>query len=179
MILPVNLTDFNYTIVNNSVRLTWQTASEHNTDRFEIERSTDGVNFNKIGTVASAGTSNTARDYNFPDNNPAAVNYYRLKQIDKDGNASYSKTLQVKLKGGNPLTIQPTIVTDLLRFQISLQAQDISGTQVYDISGKTILNFKGRSGYNEIDVSNLSAGNYLIRLQTTDGKAFSQRFIKQ
>ena len=170
---------FNYTLTNNGVRLQWQTASEFNSDKFEVEKSIEGVNFNKIGTVTSAGTSNTPRDYSFPDTNPAAINYYRIKQIDKDGKSSYSKVLQVKFKNGNPLTIQPTIVTDQLRVNIGLEQREIKGFQVYDISGRAVLNTAGRSGYNEIDVSHFSAGSYLIRLQTADGKAYSQRFVKQ
>ena len=179
VILPVSLSSFNYTLINNSVRLQWQTSSEANTDKFEVEKSTDGINFNKIGTVASAGNSNTPRDYSFSDINPAAINYYRIKQIDKDGKAVYSKILNVKFKSGNPLTIQPTIVTNQLRVNIGLEQREIKGFQVYDISGKAILNFTGRSGYNEINVSSFSAGSYLIRLQTADGKAYSQRFVKQ
>ncbi|MEO7983617.1 MAG: hypothetical protein ABI688_06020 [Bacteroidota bacterium] len=86
-------------VTNNGVQLQWQIAAELNTERFEIERSADGVNFTKIGTVASSGSSNTTKDYSFPDNSPATVNYYRIKQIDKDGKVNYSKTLSVKFKG--------------------------------------------------------------------------------
>ena len=96
-----------------------------------------------------------------------------------DGKANYSKTLQVKLKGANPLTLQPRVVTDQLRVNIELEQLEIKGFQVFDISGEVVLNAAGRSGYNEIDVSNFSSGSYLIRLQTADGTAYSQRFVKQ
>ncbi len=179
VVLPLEIHSFNYIVKNNSVHLQWQTASEYNTDKFEIEKSTDGANFNKVGTVASAGISNTAKDYYFPDANPAAINYYRIKQIDKDGKSSYSKTIPVKFKGGNPLSIQPNIVTNQLRVNIGLQQQEKGHIQVYDISGKAVLNFTGRSGYNEINVSGFSAGSYFIRLQTRTGESFTGRFIKQ
>jgi len=179
LILPVSITAFEYTLLNNSVNLNWQTASEFNTDRFEVERSTDGINFNQIGIVRSAGTSNTPKDYSLLGTNPATVNYYRIKQIDIDGKANYSKTLLVKLKGANPLTLQPTIVTNQLRVNIGLQQQEIGHIQVYDISGKVVMNFTGRSGYNEINVSSFSAGSYFIRLQNSVGESFTGRFIKQ
>ncbi|MEI2737327.1 MAG: T9SS type A sorting domain-containing protein [Chitinophagaceae bacterium] len=179
LILPVNFTFFNYTIINNAVRLQWQTASESNTDRFEIERSTNGADFSKIGIVASKGASNTSTDYIYLDYKAAAVNFYRIRQVDKDGKASYSKVLSVKFKADNPLTIQSTIITDHLAININLQQQGINSVMVYDFSGRALINSTCKSGYNEIDVSNLSSGNYLIRLQTSDGKNYSQRFIKQ
>ena len=178
-ILPLQLKSFNYSLLNYKVQLNWETHSEINTDRFEIERSSDGANFSRIGSVNASLNSSTSKNYDFMDPFPSTVNYYRIKQIDKDGKSVYSKILNVKFKSGNPLTIQPTIVTDQLRVNIGLEQREIKGFQVYDISGRAILNFTGRSGYNEIDVSNFSAGSYLIRLQTADGKAYSQRFVKQ
>ncbi|MEO7983618.1 MAG: T9SS type A sorting domain-containing protein [Bacteroidota bacterium] len=77
------------------------------------------------------------------------------------------------------MTTQPTIVTDRLTVNIGLQQQYIDKVQVYDLSGKAIMNFRGRSGYNQINVSNFSRGSYIIRLQTPDGMTYSQRFVKQ
>ncbi|MBC7874001.1 MAG: T9SS type A sorting domain-containing protein [Ferruginibacter sp.] len=180
VLLPLDLLAFNYVLENNSVRLKWKTTSEVNTDRFEVERSTDGLNFSNIGTVRSTGTSNSPKDYNLVDASPGAMNYYRLKQIDRYNKFSYSTILNVKFKGDNPLTVQPTIVVaDQLRVNIGLQQREIGIIQVYDLSGRALIGLTGSSGYNEINVSNISAGIYIIRLQTQDGKVYSQRFVKQ
>lgn len=76
--------------------LSWATATEQNNDKFEIERSIDGVDFVKIGTLKGAGNSTQKLTYNFVDNtvNPS-INYYRLKQIDFDGSFSYSNLISI------------------------------------------------------------------------------------
>ncbi|GAA4043147.1 hypothetical protein GCM10022409_31420 [Hymenobacter glaciei] len=90
--LPVELTAFTATPASEAVRLAWTTASEKNSARFEVERSTDGTGFERIGTVAAAGKSSSARSYGLTDAAlPAALTlYYRLRQVDIDGKFTYS-----------------------------------------------------------------------------------------
>ena len=79
------------------IDLRWATANEHNTARFDIERSADGASFEKIGAVAAKGNSSTLADYYFQDKHPiSGINYYRLRQVDLDGRANYSQAVQVK-----------------------------------------------------------------------------------
>lgn len=76
--------------------LIWETASESNNDRFEVERSSDGITFIKVGTVKGAGTSTSRNKYNLTDYNPIQeLNYYRLKQIDLDGSFTYSNIISI------------------------------------------------------------------------------------
>ncbi|MBO2010351.1 FG-GAP-like repeat-containing protein [Hymenobacter negativus] len=90
--LPVELTAFAAEAVSGpAVRLTWTTASEKNSARFEIERSADGQQFSPIGEVAAQGTKTSPTTYAYLDSQvPRAANYYRLRQVDRDGTASYS-----------------------------------------------------------------------------------------
>jgi hypothetical protein len=178
-ILPLQLNTFEYNYFNNAVVLNWQTMSEYNTDRFEIEKSNDGINFTKIGLLPGAGTSNTPKNYSFNDLLPSEFNYYRLKQVDINGKAIYSKVLLVKINGQNPLTIYPTIVHDQLHVNINLNQREISSVRVFDLAGRPVLQFNGNSGSKQVDVSILGAGNYFIRLQTKSGEYYNQRFIKQ
>ncbi|MBO2007713.1 T9SS type A sorting domain-containing protein [Hymenobacter negativus] len=101
--LPVELTEFTATAEGNmAVRLTWATASEKNSQAFEVERSVDGETFASIGTVAAAGTSTSPRTYGLLDAKlpaGATVLYYRLKQLDADGSFSYSPVRPVTLTG--------------------------------------------------------------------------------
>ena len=91
--LPVELISFNGVAENNEVRLTWETASELNNDFFDVERSQNGLNFEKIGTVKGNGNSNILNQYTFLDKDPyVGFNYYRLKQVDYDGTKYFSSS---------------------------------------------------------------------------------------
>ncbi|MEL6558025.1 MAG: Calx-beta domain-containing protein [Bacteroidota bacterium] len=90
--LPVELISFTATLQDDETLLEWATASELNNDRFEIERSVDGVEFDLIGVVSGNGTTDVAQEYSFIDEAPRqGLNYYRLKQIDFDGAFEYSE----------------------------------------------------------------------------------------
>ncbi len=95
--LPVELTWFRASITNSGTGLLqWHTESELNNDRFEIERSVNGVDFISIGSVEGAGTSNQAHDYQFEDKAPIlSLVYYRLKQVDFDGEFEYSRIVSL------------------------------------------------------------------------------------
>jgi uncharacterized protein (DUF2141 family) len=99
--LPVELLAFTATPASAAtVRLTWATASEKNSARFEVERSLNGMTFITIGTVTAAGSSSTALTYGLLDDKlPAGVAllYYRLKQVDLDGTSSHSPVRSVSL----------------------------------------------------------------------------------
>jgi hypothetical protein len=97
--MPVELTEFTAAPGNNNVVLNWTTATEKNNNRFEIEKSSDGLSFDKTGTVASAapgGNSSSVLQYAFTDEQPyEGVSYYRLKQVDHDGTSKYSPIVSV------------------------------------------------------------------------------------
>jgi hypothetical protein len=101
--LPVALTQFTAMAQGSTtVRLAWATASEKNSLAFEVERSTDGAAFAKIGTVAAAGTTAAAHSYGLLDAAlpaGARVLYYRLKLVDLDGTFSYSPVRTIALAG--------------------------------------------------------------------------------
>ncbi len=93
--LPVELVDFSATVQNDNVVLNWSTLSESNNDYFAVERSIDGESFVEIGQQAGAGDFEGRLDYEFVDSNPVVgVSYYRLRQVDFNGDFEYSK-LQV------------------------------------------------------------------------------------
>lgn len=100
--LPVELIDFEGSLVNNNIHLKWSTLSENNNAAFEIQYSTDGIAFTNIGAVLGMGDSETLQNYNFIDKDiyyRPLVNtiYYRLKQVDFDGSIFYSDILAISL----------------------------------------------------------------------------------
>jgi hypothetical protein len=179
-ILPLQLKSFDYTILNNKIQLTWLTASEINTDKFEIEKSSDGISFSKIGSVNAAVNSSGTRYYDFLDATPAITNYYRLRQVDRDGKFVYSKILLARLKINSPLVVYTPTVSTILRVGINLNQQDIQKVHLYELSGRgTGTGFAFRAGLNEIDVSKLTPGVYFLRVETRKGERYGEKFIKQ
>jgi len=111
--LPVKLLSFNANLdqAQTKVNLAWSTATETNTHHFVIERSIDGKNFTEAGTMAAAGNSNELKNYQLTDNISslnATVIFYRLRQVDVDGEVTYSQTKIIRLskQTGNKNSLQ-------------------------------------------------------------------------
>ncbi|MFC6221992.1 FG-GAP-like repeat-containing protein [Hymenobacter artigasi] len=147
--LPVELSDFTATLAGKTaVQLKWATASEKNSAFFDVERSLDGRAFERLGTVAAAGSSTAPKAYalldgKLPAGQPAL--YYRLRQVDLDGTATYSVVRSVALSGETTLALYPnpahaaatltgaqpgTLVTvfDALGRQVTAATADATGT---------------------------------------------------
>lgn len=111
--LPIELTSFNGVAVDGKVLLDWSTATEINNDYFEVQHSTNATNFITIGTVSGNGTTSETNNYNFTHNTPEnGINYYRLKQVDYDGNYEIHHTIAVRseslsLLGDNSFSLYP------------------------------------------------------------------------
>ena len=104
--LPVHFTYFKAKVSGTAVLLQWETTSEQDADRFEIERSEDGVHFQYLGRVASTGAINVQTTYNYTDNSPLTDdNYYRLKQVDNNGSFVYTPVRMVSLSTLKNVTI--------------------------------------------------------------------------
>ena len=97
--VPVELRSFTCSLVNNSMKLTWQTATELNNMRFDIERRTKSPEWQKIGSIYGAGNSTTLKEYSFTDKSLLLSGnyYYRLKQIDVNGNFKYSQEINAEV----------------------------------------------------------------------------------
>jgi uncharacterized repeat protein (TIGR03803 family) len=174
--LPVQWVKFTATKKEQSTLLSWQTASEQNSDRFEIERSSNGTVFNYIGTVASTNNSNGAR-YSFQDNNPlTGINYYRLKQIDMDDKFEYSRVVQLSFDNKGNITIYPNPVKEWLNISVS-GSQAIRSIVITDLNGKIVQKNQNLLT-SSISVGHLNAGAYMIRVETSQG-SYSGKFVKQ
>ncbi|MFI5129056.1 MAG: choice-of-anchor tandem repeat GloVer-containing protein [Chitinophagales bacterium] len=163
--LPVELISFKADKQNQTVLLTWKTAQEQNSDRFEIERSSNGTEFNTKGSVAAAGNTNSITNYSFKDIDPMnGINYYRLKQVDKDGSFTYSRTVTVSFDAGKNLIVFPNPVSD--RLYIRLPQQNRYATiRILDASGKMVLQRNiGSSATAEVNVDGLPKGWYILQL---------------
>lgn len=177
--LPVTLLNFSGENENNNNKLLWTTATEINNDYFELERSYDAINFEKISEVDGAGNSSNILnyyqiDYSFNRTNP--VSYYRLKQVDFDGQFSYSNivALQNDTKMGEIL-IYPNPANNYLNLTHS--NDELTVFQIYSIEGKLISQGDFKSSH-QIDLNFFSSGTYLIKL-ISQNIVHQQKFIKQ
>jgi hypothetical protein len=175
--LPVSYASLTAVAVNNESHINWSTASETNTSHFEIERSTNGIDFIKIGHVDAANNSTQIVQYAFIDANPELENYYRLKQMDLDGKFEYSAIVRVSFKNkANNYAIWPSPVSDLV--QINNLTDDEVTYQINNVMGQPVKNGSISATHNSIDIQQLETGVYFISLQTISGNTVL-KFVKE
>ncbi len=179
--LPIELLYFKATrIGDDQARLEWATSTEINTSHFVIERSTDGFNFSAIGTASAAGNSSSEQFYTAFDNSPSrGVNYYRLKMIDLDETFVYSPTRTVLFNSVGGVTVVPNPVQNA--FILTLENPVSAPTRVELIGANGALAREGYiiEGENllRIDISDLAAGSYFIRVDLGN-EVISEQVIK-
>ena len=175
--LPVKLINFNATPLNGMNRLIWQTANEINNKGFYIQRQTINGGWNSLGYVAAKGS---ALNYSFEDNAPMAISYYRLQQVDRDGNNHFSQVVCVNTSKNYKLTIAPNPTTD--KVHISLPSNSNGAGKVailvYDFSGKQVLSKQAGSNSLEVDFSTLAKGTYLVKV-LANNNTYSEKVVRQ
>jgi hypothetical protein len=189
-VLPVTLVNFRGEQKASLNRLLWTTSTETNNKGFELERSADGRTFSSIGFIATKaenGNSASAINYSFDDVKPiAGNNYYRLKQVDKDGKFSYSNTVLLSRKV-TEITLS-RVYPNPARTELNLQITAPSAGQVTilvtDLSGKVVIQQAAtlRAGDNQqqLNVQHLAQGTYIIRAVCANGcETAVHKFVKQ
>ncbi len=167
-VLPVVLTSFEVTKHENTSRLSWNTTSEVNSERFEIQRSKDGKNWEGIGSVVAMGTKFTAKNYFFDDYSPIkGENLYRLKIVDLDGSFAYSRIRNAVFEQSNLLVAYPNPVKDRMEMEVGIEYLG-TDMKLFDATGKTLKQFKVRKQIFPVDLSVYGLGIYFF--QTYDGK---------
>lgn len=180
-IVPVQLVYFKGKAVENTNQLSWATATEINSDFFGVQRSTNLKDFADIGKVKSAGDSRQRLDYQFTDESPLpGVNYYRLKQVDKDGTTDFSKTIAVNSSNtSTPFALFPN-PSDGRSVQLQFDNVDLDGIKVFDIFGRTIpfeIQSSLGSSLTIKPMKKLNNGVYFISYSTFGQNKVSQKWI--
>jgi len=178
--LPVKLASFSGDANNCNASLKWLTIDEVNMDHFEIQQSTDGINFSKAGVVAASGMT-TGSNYNFTPNQPAALTFYRLKIVDRNNEAEYSAIIKVKtncLGTTRSVTVAPNPAIAQQGININLHGYtSTTYATLYSIDGKKISTSKlaNGNGTNKLDAGKLAAGTYMVSITDSDGNTTTQK----
>jgi hypothetical protein len=181
-LLPVRFISMNLLQKNNSVEVNWLSAGSNGNTAYEIERSTDGINFTRIGSLNPSLTNNMF--YTYSDNNlPHANNiYYRISQCAPGNPCIYSETRSLKINNVNPsIKVYPLSAGNIIHvIYSSKNASDVllhvynnNGSEVYREKRKII---QGVNDFN-ITIENLPAGIYILKMND-GGKIETGSFIK-
>lgn len=169
--LPVTWLSFDARLIDNKINLLWRTANELNNDLFEVERSENGIEFEKIGTVKGNGNTLSVSTYLFVDDYlqqaEKAILYYRIRQIDYDGTFSFSDIKTINLHSSTNLKsikLSPNPVYDMTTLG-GLAANDIYMVNIYTSDGILVLmqnNITASSA--NINCGHLQSGLYFIEI---------------
>lgn len=188
--LPIDLLTFSGYKDGTRNQLKWITSTEQNNHGFEVQRSLDGINYTAIGfinSLAIGGNSYLQLNYTFTDNNvTSSKQFYRLKQVDINGNNKISNVILIK--GDKPTLITlngifPNPATTVVNLLVGSPAKDQISMLVTDISGRVViqrtLNVEMGSNTLPVNITALAGGTYMVKIISSDGEVSSGKFVKQ
>jgi hypothetical protein len=184
--LPVTLTSFAAAGQGTRVAVRWATASEQHNAGFEVQRSSNGVDFTTLAFVAGAGTSEATRTYEYFDAAPLRpTGYYRLKQLDTDGTVTYTTVVAVQMaapKSLSPLSLYPNPTTD--RATLTWEGTVASAGRWYltSITGQVMHSeaLATQVGPNTLalDMQSYPSGRYVLTIES-DGQALQRTLVQK
>ncbi len=176
--LPVKLIYFTGKKAENYSQLDWATAIEIDNDKFIVERSGDAVHFETIGSVQGAGNTTVQQNYQWLDKSPlSGWNYYRLKQVDLDGDVEYTNTVAVNFDGDEvtpSIIVFPSPSKDFINIQV-LGTNQIVEAVLYNMIGQTVKNVTPNS---RMSIEDLPSGEYFIKVIMGNNVVVKQ-FVKE
>lgn len=178
-VLPIMLASFEARY-DQFVFLQWRTATEISNDYFAIERSAAGSLFSEISRVRGAGNSFEPQRYTFTDEAPwAGLNYYRLRQVDFDGQSAYSATVTVVAAKPGEVRLFPSPATDFLKIQLEKPLNENAVWELSDLAGRQLMSgvFFAENTDFEINTGELPEGVHILRL-VANGVVTGQLFLK-
>jgi len=169
--LPVSLVQFSAKQENSNVLLNWETASELNNSHFDVERSSDGNNWKAIGTISGHGNTSSINNYSLVDIIDGAASqilYYRLKQLDFNGDATYSEIRSVTLSYISNLSMYPNPAIDQVNLSFESILNGNATLKVLDLEGHIVQTNNisiGKGTFRQsLDVTHLSKGSYFLQV---------------
>lgn len=179
-VVPVSWVNFSGSLQQHIAKLKWTTGYEQNNSYFIIERSTNATDFAEAGRINSSGNSVNGQTYLFDDVlaenilKTASKIYYRIKQVDQDGRSSYSPVISLQLIKQNEVLVYPNPVAKGSLPGVFISDDQKVQAQVFNSSGKLLLEKQLSKGYNIIPLKEKASGLMFIKIIYADGtvKAF-------
>ena len=156
-VLPVTwLSSPTATIKNKFSQISWSVASQVNNSHFIIEHSSDGKSYSEIGKVHGHGNTSETKHYTYIHETPSiGINYYRIKQVDYDGQSSYSDVASVVYESdGGDVRIYPNPASS----EVTISTTEPTSVQVMDMYGRVLINQDISEGQNTLEISELPSG---------------------
>jgi hypothetical protein len=181
--LPIEWLDFTGKWLGKTVALHWATAAERDNRGFDVERSDNGISFEKIGFVPGRGTISVPQPYTFDDpqaaQTRAAVRYYRLRQVDADGSSSHSNTLPMLLPGNSAhYLLYPNPARHSVTLQM-LRCDDCAATvTLSDAAGREVLRTETSAAATPLDLSGLPSGVYWLDVRDAEGSRWQTKLVR-
>ncbi|MEZ4988433.1 MAG: T9SS type A sorting domain-containing protein [Saprospiraceae bacterium] len=183
--LPVELISFSATPKATSVQLGWTTASEADNAGFEVQRSLDGKNFEVLDFIAGAGNTTSVKDYYYDDKalREGQTYYYRLKQIDYDGQFELSSVVTAVIEANKPQTSEfyPNPTSGHTKIDYTATQNETLAVSIYDVNGRELFATERAvvRGINtlDFDLSALPAGSYFVKLAAGENALYQKLTI--
>lgn len=173
--LPVSFLNIKAIKKNDAVLVSWSTASETNNDFFLVERSFDGLAFEVISSkIKGAGNSNSINTYSYkdqPEKTNVQVVYYRIRQLDLNGQASLSGVVRVnndQLKAGSGFGMYPNPAKDLVIVDLN-EARGVKNIEVFNLNGKKLYSTSTLNQTENLLLNDYAEGIYLVKVTTANG----------
>lgn len=168
-ILPLNLINFSATKNNKSILLSWVTSNETDMNHYEVERSSDGLNFNSIKSIVSIN-SMTETTYSYNDNNPLpGTSYYRLMMEGNSGYEKYSPIISIQSDNKNYFSLYPNPLTRGEKLYINNPDNNRLNIVFYDLSGKMAANLFTNSNLLSTTLLSGLKGEYVYCVYNSEG----------
>ena len=177
VLLPIDMVSFVATKVSQTVQLQWHVSNESGTDHYDIEQSLNGTNFTKIGTVlAKGGDGSNSYQFTHPSPSLQKNNFYRIKQVDKDGRFTYSVIRLVKFTAGTLITVTPNPATDFIKVYTTQMPLTV---HLYDAGGRKMASQIITDGAGQFNISRFNKGSYFLVAESNGVRVETKKIVKQ
>ena len=176
-VLPVDFSFFRAENEKDMALLKWGTATETDNDGFYVEKSSDGRFFQEFTFIVGEGNSSEEIEYETLDRDPIdGVNYYRLKQVDYNGNERFSKVVKLDFRNGEGVLVNYDNASD----EISIRSKKtLQSVEIFDMAGIRVHKVRLDKNINEhtITFSGQTSGHFVAVITDTNGAVETTKFV--
>lgn len=174
--LPVTWLGFTAAVQRKTVQLQWRVANEINVSHYAVEHSTDGIHFSSIAQLAAQNSNAFEKKYSWLHTTPVTgINYYRIKQTDKDGKFSYSSIEAVTFDGADHYTVTPNPAKDIVNINTAAVIKEV---RCYNSYGQLVKTAKASASNLQLSLKEFAPGVYILHIITATN-VYTAKVIKE